>query len=597
MFYMFSVQFLFLCLFIFFGYIVGKIFLRNFNFFSAEECCAFSILFGWSVFAFISMFLGFLGWLQTFKLFTVSMVTFILCLFIGIRNRCFFGNYKNMAVQDSSDSSFSIKISPFILLYFILIFYLTLYPVTEWDAISYHLPVAKEFVSSGKIISLSFLRFPVFPQLVDLFFILAIIFSKPILANLITYAMSIVLALLIFSFAGRYFNKRIGLVSSLIFLSSSIVLEYAIVPYVEIGATLFCFAAFYMLCLWVTEKNFGYGMLSAIFWGLALGAKYYAVVFFIISVLAVNIFFWRKFSCKQLLLLIAFSLLIAFPWYFRNYLFSGDVFFPFCKISRLWDDSSIESHLRYMRSFGFDRDIKEFFWLPENMLRYPDRFQGNIGLFIIAGAGIAMAFIKKWSRLIAFAVVIVIIYGLVWFCNFQIARYLFPILPILALLSGWGLNELINMVPHRRLWIWNTLIVILLIFGYSLCLKIIKARGPLPDTDSKVAEYLARHIPTYKGINFLNTLSKDKVVYALYDEGSKFYHKNKVIGDWFGFFAYQKIASYLSEPLLLRIALQDFGADYFLVNRKKTLISPDLLEKYKFKRIYEDSFVYVFKIL
>ncbi len=399
------------------------------------------------------------------------------CLFKNIRNRCLFYEYKNLTIWDG--------FGPFILFYLILLFYLTLYPVTEWDAVSYHLHVAKGFVNLGKITSLPSLRFPVFPQLVDLFFVLAVMFHKPILANLISYAMSIVLALLIYSFAKRYFNKEIGLISSLIFLCSPVVLELSIVPYVEIGATLFCFAAFYALCLWVTEKNLGYGMFSAIFWGLALGSKYYAATFFIISFLAVIIFFPKQLSYKYPLLLIAFSLLIVFPWYLRNYLSSGDMFFPFCKINHLWDVSHIESHLRYMRSFGFNKSVQSFFLLPVNMLRHSDRFQGNIGPFIIAGLGIVV-FIKKWSRLIAFAVTIVILYSIVWFCSFQVTRYLFPIIPILALLSGWVVNEFINMLPNKKQWFWNIPVIVVLIFGYCRCLKIIKDKGPFPDTDNKV---------------------------------------------------------------------------------------------------------------
>ena len=123
--YIFSVQFLFLCLFLFFGYIVGKALLKKFYFFSAEESCAFSILFGWAIFAFILMFLGFLGLLRAFNIFTASMATFIFCLFIVIRNRCLFYKHKNLAVRDGSDLFPSMKINLIILLFLIFLFYIS----------------------------------------------------------------------------------------------------------------------------------------------------------------------------------------------------------------------------------------------------------------------------------------------------------------------------------------------------------------------------------------------------------------------------------------------------------------------------------------
>ena len=85
MFYIFSIQLLFLCLFVIFGYTIGRVLLRNFNFSSLVEGVSFSILFGWSILAFILMFLGFLGCLQAFNLFIVSAVELKIGIILFVR--------------------------------------------------------------------------------------------------------------------------------------------------------------------------------------------------------------------------------------------------------------------------------------------------------------------------------------------------------------------------------------------------------------------------------------------------------------------------------------------------------------------------------
>jgi len=596
MLYIFIKQFLFLSLFISFGYVIGRAFLKNFSFSSITETCAFSISVGWGVISFLMTFLGFLGWLRSFIFFPALITVFVISLLLIIQNRYFEFNY---LFSFSKHNFFRSPLKKVLLLsYFILLLFLTAYPIIEWDAISYHLPVAREFVSQGRIVTMPFIRFPVHPQLIDLFFALALMFGDTLFANLIQYTMAIVLVLLIYSFAQRYFNKEIGFFSAFVFLSSPVVLKLSVVPYVEIGTTLFCFSAFYALCIWLTEKKISYAMLSAIFWGLAFGSKYYAIPFFLATFLAITGLFNKKIKFGHAVFIILLSTLVAFPWYFRNKIYSGDWFFPLRPINRIWDSTEVNSHLTHMRSFGLGKSIKLFFMLPINLLHYSDKFQEkNIGPFIIIGIG-SFFFVKKWSRLVAACAIIVLLYSLFWFYNFQVLRYLFPIFPILSLLAGWTLQRVKCYLNLKKQWFWNILITTVLLFGCYNYIKIVRNNGPLPVTNTERFEYLAKRNPTYKAINFLNNIEQgDAVVYALFDEGSVFYHKNKVIGDWFGPGAYKNILPYISKPLLLQGILRNYGAQYFLVNKNKVRENLHMLEGGYFKLIYSDQNAFIFEIL
>ena len=595
MFYIFLKQFLFLFLFISFGYVIGRPFFKKFPFSSIGETWAFSIVTGWGIIALLMMFLGFSGWFRSFIVFPTLIVVLVISLLVLIQHRYFEFNYLFSFSKNNLPSSLFKK--TVFLSYFILLFFLTAYPIIEWDAISYHLPVAREYISHGKIIAMPFLRFPVHPQVIDEFFALALMCGDALFANLISYAMAMVLVLLIYSFARRYFTKEIGLFSAFVFLSSPVVLKLSVVPYVEIGATLFCFSAFYAMLLWFTEKKLNCGILSVIFWGLALGSKYYAILFFIATFLAVIFLFNKKFKFHYLIPLMLLSLLIAFPWYFRNKTYSGDWFFHFLRITGIWDSTEVNSHLNYMHSFGLGEDIKSFFMLPINLLQHNDRFQENIGPFMIIGIG-SLIFVRKWSRLIWCMVLIVIIYSVFWFYNFQILRYLFPVFPILSLLGGWTVQKVDRYLNLKREWLWTLLISTVLLFGCINCIKIIKDNGPVPVTNSEEFEYIAKRKPTYKAINFLNNIEHgNTVVYALFDEGSVFYHKNKVIGDWYGPAAYKNILPYINKPVLLHGVLKNYGAKYFLINRNKVHKDLHMLKEGMFKLVYGDQNAFIFEIL
>jgi hypothetical protein len=83
----------------------------------------------------------------------------------------------------------------------------------------------------------------------------------------------------------------------------------------------------------------------------------------------------------------------------------------------------------------------------------------------------------------------------------------------------------------------------------------------------------------------------NKVVYIFYDEGSLYYHKNKVIGDVYGPLSYRKILPYFSNPNTLYAVVRQYNVKYFLVRKDKFKDSDiiNIFKNGKFKIVYEDS--------
>lgn len=585
-------QFLFIFSFLLVGYTLGRAMFNNF-----DRDIALDTVTGWAILGFLMMLIALLGYFRPLLLCAILTIIITLCLLSITMRKPLRFNRPSLILRSNFFNTPTVVTFTGILLYFILLFYISLYPITEWDAISYHLPVAKEFTSQSRIISMPFIRFPVHPQLVELFFSLGLFFNNPSFVNAIQYAMTILLTVLIYSFAQRYLNKVIGLFSVSIFLSSPIVAKLAVVPYVELNTALFCFSAFYVMYIWITEKKLKYSLLSAFFWGLALGSKYYSILFFLASFLSTILIFGKEIKFSHIVLFLLLSILIASPWYFRNRIYSGDWLFPSIPVEGIWSSTDVNSHWDHMRSFGLGRSAKALFVLPVNLFYHATRFQENIGLLMLL-AITSILFLRKWSCLITLSMMIVIVYTIFWFYSFQIARYLFPLLPILSLLGGWSLQHIGNRLNIKKQWYCNFVVAILMLYGCVNSIETIKNNGPVPITASQKFDYFAKRIPTYKAVSFLNNIERgNAVVYSLFDEGSVFYHKNKVIGDWFGYGAYRNITPYINDPFFLESALKKYGANYLLINRKKISDTSILHKNKAFKLIYSDPNTIIFKIL
>jgi hypothetical protein len=585
-------NFLFFVLFIFLGYSLGNNILKKIFLSRGVEFYTLSIATGWGIFGFLIMAIGFLGLLYPLAVFIISFLIILAGLINGM------GDFRSLLNGLIARKQVVFLIAVILLLaYLLILFWLALFPVTEWDALSYHLPIAKEFISNKRIILTPFLRFPVSPQMIELFFAFSLMFGSAIFASLSQYAMSLVLCFLIYSFCFRYITKERStcLLSSAIFITSPLVSQMSVVPYVEAGSALFCFSAFYLMCLSIDENKRILSIVSGILWATAMGSKYYSIPVFIFSMLILTALFRGNISKLRLSLIIVIALLAAFPWYLRNRYYSGDWFFPVFlnKVINkgLWSLEDFQRQRDYVHGFGLGRGFREFITLPINLLRYSDKFNtGNIGGFLIAPACLFILFVKKWTKYVILIAAIIFLYIILWFSGFQVARYLFPILPFTAILSAWVI-ERFCLFFHKQCIYLAVILVILTVFFNII--KVAKDKGRLPLGPSEQSAYLGSRLSTYNGIDFLNkTTDHSSIVYNFYDEGSTFYYENKVIGDAFGPAGYYNIWRFLDNYGLWGI-FEKYNVKYLLINKSRLQegynYMLDKLLPYGFKTIYEDE--------
>lgn len=588
--------------FIFLGYVLGNLLsIKDKSNLGRAGTFALTVSVGWGILSILMMILGFLGRLDKPSVILVLSVA----VFFSIMRTYY--RYKAGLWPPSSWPMRSFRIPEenlavllFTAVLLTALFILSLYPVTAFDATQYHLPAAKSFIASKDLRVDPFIRFHP-PNAVNLFFSFSLLFGNGTCASLTQFSMAIILVMLIQSFWAHFVDNKGYFIAAFIFICSPVVIVNSSQPYVEIGTALFCFAAFFSMCLWVKYNNIGLLLISALLWATALGTKNSATLFFFCAFPAVIFYFWKQINKTYLIAAIIVIFFIAFPWYLRNKYYTRDWFFPlFLNKSGdqgIWNFSDLQRQIKQLKGFGMGYDLKSLVFLPYNLIAHGLRFEGIIGFFVPVAFGAAF-FIRKMNRQLRLIFLISAIYFIVWFYNFQVVRYLFPILPFLCILAAWLFVRFIFRENKKYIAVFSILV---LVTGLIPILKETKLRGALPVTGQDRLMYIVKTVPTYKAIDYLNKTGKpDDVVYSFFDESSALFYRKKVIGDWFGPARYEDVLVYIHDPERFRnVLVKKFNVKYLLI-KKTNLLPSGIIDNLKrasgFRVAYEDSYSLVIDI-
>ena len=136
------------------------------------------------------------------------------------------------------------------LLIFLPALLVALYPPTAFDATMYHLPYAQLFSDEGRVIFASDLRYPVFPQLVDLLFTLVFLVASDVSTALVQTTSMLGTALLLYAWLHEERGHRAGLVAAAVWLGNPLVIWNARDALVDVSLAYFVVLAAYGLAQW-----------------------------------------------------------------------------------------------------------------------------------------------------------------------------------------------------------------------------------------------------------------------------------------------------------------------------------------------------------
>ncbi|MCE5262872.1 MAG: glycosyltransferase family 39 protein [Deltaproteobacteria bacterium] len=414
-----------------------------------------------------------------------------------------------------------------ILLFAALLLVLT--PEAGKDALIYHLAVPKLYLLHQGFYSIPGNIFADYPLLAEMHYLLALFLQNDLLAKAMNFAVLCGLLLGTALFA-RFLLKEhaFPFLSLLIFLSIPSVFAVSHVAYSDFFVAFFTLAATYSFFRWSEQGTTAWLILSGIFAGSAAACKYTALLLTPLCGLGI---LWIALHRREeaprtlrLLLLFAAAALIAgCPFYIKNWMTTGNPFHPFLYGifgGRGWDADQARLYDLFVQNLGMGRSLLDYLLIPWNVsLRAKmdnPQFDGILGPIFL----MTLPFLAGLRRLelpVRMMLIYLFLSFLFWASSAQQIRYLIPLFPLLALITGVILTRY-----RSRRGIFALLLCIItasLAFnGYHIFRDFIKI-SPMrvaAGIESRDA-FLSRVLPHYPMYLFVNrTLPPDARVFLIY---------------------------------------------------------------------------------
>jgi hypothetical protein len=457
-------------------------------------------------------------------------------------------------------------------------FFLVLTPEMGKDALIYHLAVPKLYLLHHGFYFIPGNIFAGYPLLGEMHYLLALFLQNDILAKAMNYAVLCGILLGIGLFTRFLLQEHVfPALSMLIFLSIPSVFAVSHMAYNDLFVTFFTLAAFYSFLRWSEQGMTVWLILCGVFSGSAAACKYTALLLTPLGCLGI---LWyasrRQGKTVQALRLLALYIATAFiagsPFYLKNWLMTGNPFYPFFYGifgGRGWDGDQARLYDLFIQNLGMGRSILDYLLLPWNVsLRAKmdsPQFDGVLGPIFLLTLPF-LAGIRRWETPVRLLLIYVLLTFLFWASSAQQIRYLIPLFPLLAIVSGAILTRYRN-----RKTIFGLLVLIiagsLLLNSYHILRDFLKVR-PLDVAIGFESrdEFLARMIPPYPMYRFINRqLPPESRVFLIYMKNYTFLCKRDCYADaMFETHTLQKILRLSSSPAQILDFLKGDGFTHLL---------------------------------
>ncbi|MDP2939640.1 MAG: hypothetical protein Q8O13_06170 [Candidatus Omnitrophota bacterium] len=511
------------------------------NFTNFWEEFVFSSGLGWAVLSYLTLALYLLNLLDRICFYgLISLI--IIFIFPQIIRIALILIQKIETFFNTKKSLFTYSLLAILLVQVIFSLFGALAPPTDWDGLAFHLMQPKSYLAHINLTYNFLPSFLTFPKNAEMLYLLGMGLKSDILAKLINFAMGIMLAISIFSFSRKYFSFNVCLLASTIFYTMPIVGGYlSTMAFVDLFVYFYEFLAIYAFFnWWDTSKKF-WLVIAGIMIGFSMGVKYLSIVSFSLIVLGIIIkvlFIDKKnlnFLFSQLLVFIPLAVLIPSYWYIRNFISTGNPFWPI--FYRIFGGLHLTpEYLKYMEyallKYGIKRTLINYLLLPWYLTFNPDKFGGSYlnPLFFVFLP--VLLFFKEKKRIIIHLLFFSGLYLTVWFWFLsQQQRFLPAIITLLSICTAYAIERVIAFdIKFKK-------VIYIIIFSWFLIstINIIldhKDKIPVILGMQTTKSYLSKKLNFYQDIDFINhNLPKDSNILLIDFECCYYLERKFTYGD------------------------------------------------------------------
>ncbi len=405
----------------------------------------------------------------------VFVVLIILCFVISYKE--IIGIFSNLIPRlRMIGRIFPSRFERFLIVIFVIVgiasLFETLAPETGNDALAYHLAHPKVFVEMHKIAAIEYARESLWPYFTEMLFTLGLLLQGQALAKLFHFGSAILLSLGIYAFGSKYFSRISGLLAATIFFATPAIFTQAGYSYIDIMVALYAFMSLYLFIAWRDSKRNMDLFLSGLFCGVCMSIKYLGI-YVAICMTGIFLYSWsvgrKKSMFKAFFIFSVTAALIASVWYLRSYVITGNPFYPFF---HQYFKNGWENPMRI--ACGTAKNLKNLMLLPWNVTMYPLMFGGESISVIYF---MFLPFIFLWRGLkdikVKTMLIFAMIFTLLWFATFQATRYLFAVLPILAILESASMLDVSKNYRKKNIIVF----ILLAAFAFNCAVALYHGKG------------------------------------------------------------------------------------------------------------------------
>jgi len=449
-------------------------------------------------------------------------------------------------------------------------FILNLTPPISRDVLIHHLAVPKLWLKKGRIYEIPWANYAYYPMNINLLYVVCLYFKNDIAPKFIHLAFGIGTGLLIYLYLKIRFGRNWGLLGVVIFITTPIVVWLSTSAYIDLGMTFFTTGSVLAFIKWRDSEysQFKWFLISSICMGIAIGSKYNALIaWFIVNL--IMMFSYVRDTKRQLgalqygILFFVITLLVASPWYLKNYFQTGNPFYPlFNSLFSLLHHHPVQEVLHQqaiektgqisffkMREVMYGESIWETLLIPIRMffqgkdISY-QYFQGSLNPILIVFLPFVLLNRRYGKDKFLFVFFTVIFIIMAYFLTTKQVRYILPVLPFLAILAVMGIKDVVEKLGGRtlfsslrfgekiksiaRLFVVMS-VVILLTFNFIYLKNRIEIINPFPYVLGKETReaFLKRHLLHYNAVQYINKILPDDAVVFTMFLGRRGYYLNR----------------------------------------------------------------------
>jgi len=303
-------------------------------------------------------------------------------------------------------------------------------PPFEYDELEYHLGAPSEYLKAGRIIFLPHNFYSNLPQLTEMLYLLALVMRSGIAAKLLHFSFGLLSATALFAVASQLWSRRVGALAAALFYCAPFVQDLSQTARVDLATTFFATLAFGGALLACDGDHWIW--LSALAAGGAVATKWPAIpVVFVPAVILIVV------SRRSIWLTAGFCLLASvfvLPWLCKNWFLAGNPVYPLWSRSAHWsaEQAAVFAQKHYARF-----DVTGWRELCERAWHYSFAENGAVPVLLMTAP---LCLLIRGNRRLRWASVLFLLaYGGWWALTFRPWRFLFPALPVAALLGAFAL--------------------------------------------------------------------------------------------------------------------------------------------------------------